>query len=104
MAVLFHRRPDNKLLKYIDLSFNAYTSYKATKYGNNIMRLVVFSGICYILNNLVYDSKNHTRYIVCNIAHVFFIQMIGIYGYYLLYKHEPCIEFYFLCEDNMINY
>ncbi len=103
MGVLFHRHPDNKLLKYIDLSLNTYISFKASTYGNNIMWLVIFSATCYILNSFVYDVRNHTRYIACNIAHVFFIQMVGIYGYYLLYKHEPCIEFYFVCEDKMIN-
>ena len=103
MGVLFHRHPDNKLLKYIDLSLNTYTSYKASKYGNNIMWLVIFSATCYTLNSFVYDVRNHARYIACNIAHVFFIQLVGIYGYYLLYKHEPCIEFYFVCEDKMIN-
>jgi len=103
LGVLFHVHPDNKLLKYMDLSLNTYTSYKGSKYGNNIMLLVIFSATCYILNSFVYDVRNHTRYIACNIAHVFCIQMAGIYGYYLLYKHEPCIEFYFVCEDNMIN-
>ena len=103
MGVLFHRHPDNKLLKYIDLSLNTYISFKASTYGNNIMWLVIFSATCYILNSFVYDVRNHTRYIACNIAHVFFIQMVCIYGYYLLYKHGPCIEFYFVCEDKMIN-
>ena len=103
IGLLFHRRPDNKVIKYIDLSFNGAVSCKGALYDNNIMLLVIFSATCYILNSFVYDVRNHTRYIACNIAHVFFIQMVGIYGYYLLYKHDPCIEFYFVCEDNMIN-
>ena len=103
IGLLFHRRPDNKVIKYIDLSFNGAVSCKGALYDNNIMLLVIFSATCYILNSFVYDARNHTRYIGCNIAHVFFIQIVGIYGYYLLYKHEPCIEFYFVCEDNMIN-
>ena len=103
IGLLFHRRPDNKVIKYIDLSFNGAVSCKGALYDNNIMLLVIFSATCYILNSFVYDVRNHMRYIACNIAHVFFIQMVGLYGYYLLYKHEPCIEFYFVCEDKMIN-
>lgn len=108
MGVLFHGNPDNKLLKYIDVSLNTYVSFKASTYGNNIIFLVIFSGACYILNSTIYDIRNNQKYIsgnivnACNIAHVCLIQMVGLYGYYLLYIHEPCIEFYFICEDNMI--
>ena len=104
MGIVTHMYPDNKIIKYTDLTFNTYSSFKATTYGNNIMPLFIFSGTFYTLNSFVYDVNNHTRYIACNVAHVLFIQMVGIYGYYRLYKHEPCIEFYFDCEDNLINY
>jgi len=104
VGVIFHTNPNNQMIKYIDLSLNIVLSCKGALYDNNIMWLVIFSGTCYILNSFVYDVRNHTRYIACNIAHVLFIQMVGLYGYYLLYKHEPCIEFYYVCEDNMINY
>jgi len=99
IGVLFHRRPDNKLIKGFDLSLNVALSCKGALYDNNIMLLVIISGICYILNCHIYKPENPAN-IAYNIRHICIVNIGGLCGYYILYKHEPCIEFYFQCEDH----
>jgi len=103
IGVIFHMHPNNNKLKYMDLAINSCFSINASVYHYKIMSLVIFSAICYILNNREYNNDN-TNKTLSNIRHVLLVQLVGLYGYYLLYKHESCIEFYFVCEDNMINY
>ena len=90
--------PNNKKLLYIDLTINTYLSMRAIFNDYKIMALVIFSGICYILNSRTYNNI-YTNRTLCNIRHVILVQFVGIYGYYLLSCHKPCIEFYFDCSD-----
>jgi hypothetical protein len=102
IGVIFHIHPNNNTLKYMDLAMNSCFSLRATLYDYKIMLLAIFSGICYILNSRVYNIYN-TNKTLCNIRHVLLVQLVGVYGYYLLRCHKPCIDFYFDCSDYYLN-
>ena len=102
IGVIFHMYPNNNTLKYLDLAMNSCFSLKATIYDYKIMTLAIFSGICYTINSYVYNNYN-TNKVLCNIIHVFLVQFAGVYGYYLLRCHEPCIDFYFDCIHDNVN-
>ncbi len=97
VGIIFHAHPNNQVLKYIDLFLNITLSCKGALYDNNIMLLVIISGIFYILNCYIYKPNNPYN-IVYNFRHVCIVNIGGISGYYLLYKHEPCLDFYFICN------
>ena len=97
IGYIFHTNPDDKIIKYIDLSVNILLSTKAMLIERKTIIPATFSAFCYVHNNILYRPKSITG-VIYNLKHVFFIQFIGLYGYYLLYKHEPCFEFYFICD------
>ena len=102
IGIIFHTYPNNKILKYTDLLFNVLLSCNASLYSNDIMILAIMSSICYLLNCFVFIPENKDNF-AYNITHVFIVNIGGLYGYYLLYNHEPCVDFYFDCIHDNVN-
>lgn len=101
LGYIFHTNPHNKVIKYIDLSVNVSICVCAMVIERKIIIPAVFSGICYVYNNIIYRPV-YIDGIVYNLKHVFLIQFVGVYGYYLLYNHDPCLEFFFICDNQSI--
>ena len=98
VGYIFHTNPHNKVIKFMDLSINVSLTLYATVIEKKTRIPATFSGICYAYNNILH-RPNNINGIVYNLKHVFFIQIVGVYGYYLLYNHEPCLEFFFICDN-----
>ncbi len=98
LGILFHLNYNNKYLKYIDLAANVLLSIYAIVLEKKTIIPASFSGICYIYNNIVYRPTNINS-VIYNLKHVFCIQIVGLYGYYLLYNHEPCLDIFFICDN-----
>jgi len=101
LGFIFHLNPHNKVIKYIDLSVNVSLSIYAIVLEKKTILPASFSAICYFNNNILHRPKN-INCVIYNLKHVFLIQFVGYYGYYLLYKHEPCLEFFFKCDNENI--
>ncbi len=97
LGYIFHLNPDNKIFKYTDLSVNILLSSKAMILEKKTIIPATFSAFCYIHNNVLYRPESIMG-VIYNLKHVVFIQFVGVYGYYLLYKHEPCLDLYFVCD------
>jgi len=98
IGYIFHTNPHNKVIKYIDLSVNVSFTLYAIVIEKKTRIPAAFSGICYVYNNILHRPNNISG-IVYNLKHVFFIQIVGVYGYYLLYNHEPCLDIFFICDN-----
>lgn len=98
IGYIFHANPHNKVIKYIDLSVNVSLCVCAMFIERKTIIPALFSGICYVYNNIIYRPV-YIHGIVYNLKHVFLIQFVGVYGYYLLYKYEPCLELFFICDN-----
>ena len=98
IGYIFHANPHNKVIKYIDLSVNVSLCVCAMFIERKTIIPALFSGICYVYNNIIYRPV-YIDGIVYNLKHVFLIQFVGVYGYYLLYKYEPCLELFFICDN-----
>ena len=101
LGYIFHLNPHNNVIKYIDLSVNVSLSIYAIVLEKKTILPASFSAICYFNNNILHRPKNING-VIYNLKHVFLIQFVGYYGYYLLYKHEPCLEFFFKCDNENI--
>ena len=100
LGYIFHLNPHNNVIKYIDLSVNVSLSIYAIVLEKNYFTSIIFC-TCYFNNNILHRPKNIDG-VIYNLKHVFLIQFVGYYGYYLLYKHEPCLEFFFKCDNENI--
>ena len=98
IGYIFHTNPHNKVIKYIDLSVNVSFTLYAIVIEKKTRIPAAFSGICYVYNNILHRPNNISG-IVYNLKHVFFIQIVGVYGYYLLYNYEPCLDIFFICDN-----
>lgn len=96
IGILFHSMPHNNFLHLLDLSSNTFFSIKASLQNRQIFILSILSLIIYCLNTSVYNPK-HKLDIYYNLRHVFLVQFLGLYGYYLLYKQDMCNSFFFNC-------
>lgn len=97
LGIIFHMNPSNNILKYIDLIINIYLSSNAMWCEKKTIVPATFSGIIYIYDN-IFVSKVMNNSNSRNIKHALCIQLVGLYGYFLLYKHSPCLDFYFICN------
>lgn len=96
LGILFHMNPCNNILKYFDLLINIFLTYNAMLCERKTIVPASFSGIVYIYNIFATNVTNNRT--LSNITRAVCIQLVGLYGYFLLYKHTPCLDFYFICN------
>lgn len=99
LGVIFHINNKNKLLYLIDLSTNSILTIIACYLNNDIIPLLILASLIFSVNTflLLYSGIN---IIIINIQHVVLVQGLGLYGYYILYRHTECSRVFFDCTLN----
>lgn len=97
LGVIFHINPENKILFIIDTTTNTYFFIIGAIQCPDIVTINVFVITVFVLNGYLLKSKKHSE-LFCNVIHTVFIQWVGIYAFYHLWRLDPCNKYFFICN------